>query len=66
MEEAYSRLEAAVAAFGPFAIGQFPGAVFYRAGASRSAADFPAVNASAQDLWLCDVPLCADRGHQGA
>ena len=49
-EEAYLRLEAAVAAFGPLAIGQFPGAVFYRAGVSRSIADLPEVNASAQDL----------------
>lgn len=49
-EEAYSRLEAAVAAFGPFAKGQVPGAVFYRAGASKSMADFTAVDASAQDF----------------
>ena len=49
-EEAYSRLEAAVAGFGPFAMGQFPGAVFYRAGASRSMADFSAVDAVGQDV----------------
>jgi coproporphyrinogen III oxidase-like Fe-S oxidoreductase len=44
LEEAYMRYEAAVAAFGPFAIGQFPGAVFYRM------ADFTAVNAVFQDF----------------
>ncbi len=48
-EEAYLRLEAAVAAFGPFAIGQFPGAVFYRVGGSRSAAEPTAVFAAQQD-----------------
>ena len=47
--EAFTSLEEAVAGFGPFARGQFPGAVYYRAGALRSTADFPAVNACAQD-----------------
>jgi oxygen-independent coproporphyrinogen-3 oxidase len=49
-EEAYSRLEAAVAAFGPSGKGQVPGAVYYRAGESRSATGFPAVDACAQDF----------------
>ncbi len=49
-EEAYSRLEAAVAAFGPSAKGQVPGAVFYRVGETRSMADLTAVDASVQDL----------------
>ena len=48
-EEAYSRLEAAIAAFGPFAIGQFPGAVHYRAGNLESTGDVMEVNASLQD-----------------
>jgi coproporphyrinogen III oxidase-like Fe-S oxidoreductase len=45
-EEAYSRLEVAVAGFGPLAMGQFPGAVFYRADASKSMA----VDVSVQDF----------------
>lgn len=49
-EEAYTRLEAAVAAFGPFAKGQVPGAVYYRMGASRSPTDYTSVVASAQDF----------------
>jgi coproporphyrinogen III oxidase-like Fe-S oxidoreductase len=49
-EEAYSRLEAAVAAFGPSAKGQFPGTVFYRTGVSKSTADLTAVDASRQDI----------------
>ncbi|MEI7998758.1 MAG: radical SAM protein, partial [Candidatus Omnitrophota bacterium] len=46
-EEAYSRLEEAVAGFGPFARGQFPGAVYYRAGALSSTGDVEAVDAYA-------------------
>jgi coproporphyrinogen III oxidase-like Fe-S oxidoreductase len=49
-EEAYSRMEAAVAAFGPSAKGQVPGAVFYRTDVSKSTSDFTAVDASAQDF----------------
>jgi coproporphyrinogen III oxidase-like Fe-S oxidoreductase len=49
-EEAYLRLETAVLGFGPFAVGQFPGAVFYRASKSTSEVDFPKVEASAQDF----------------
>ncbi len=49
-EEAYSRLEAAVAAFGPFAKGQVPGAVFYRSGALGLKKDSLAVDVSAQDF----------------
>ena len=49
-EEAYSRMEAAVAAFGPLAMGQFPGAVFYRMRASKSMLDFTELDASSQDL----------------
>jgi oxygen-independent coproporphyrinogen-3 oxidase len=48
-EEAYSRLEAAVAAFGPSAKGQVPGAVYYRVGTSKSMTDLTTVDASAQD-----------------
>ncbi|MBF0571232.1 MAG: radical SAM protein [Candidatus Omnitrophica bacterium] len=49
-EEAYSRLEAAVAAFGPFAKGQVPGAVFYRVGTASPMADLPSVDVSVQDF----------------
>ncbi len=49
-EEVYTHLEAAIAAFGPFARGLFPGAVFYRAGTVRSTADFTEVDAFAQDF----------------
>ena len=49
-EEAYARLEAAVAAFGPSAKGQVPGAVFYQIGTSKSMADFTAVDAARQDF----------------
>ena len=48
-EEVCSRFEAALAGFGPFAIGQFPGAVYYHSGASTSMADLTVVNAVAQD-----------------
>jgi len=43
-------MEAAVAAFGPLAMGQFPGAVFYRMRASKSMLDFTELDASSQDL----------------
>lgn len=49
MEEAYVHLEAAVAAFGPYAKGQFPGAIFYKAGDNRSVADFSKVNACSEN-----------------
>lgn len=39
----------AVAAFGPFAKGEFPGVVSYKAGALSPAADCPTVEACAQD-----------------
>jgi len=44
-EESYGRLEEAVAAFGPFARGQFPGAVFYRSGRLKAAAGLTEVSA---------------------
>lgn len=50
MEEAYVNLEAATIAFGPFAKGQFPGSVFYRAGNARSVADFSKVDMSLQNV----------------
>ena len=49
-EDAYSHLQEAVAGFGPFARGQFPGAVYYRVGAIRSGTDFSTINASAYDF----------------
>ena len=39
----------AFAAFGPFAMGEFPGAVFYRAGTSDPAHEFPMVKVAAQN-----------------
>lgn len=48
-EEAYSRLEAAVAAFGTSAKGQFPGAVYYRVGSYKSSDDINEVNAVTED-----------------
>ena len=48
-DEAYLRHEEAIAGFGPFARGQFPGAVFYHAGELKSTADLPTVDACAQD-----------------
>jgi coproporphyrinogen III oxidase-like Fe-S oxidoreductase len=46
-EEAYSYHESAIAAFGPFAKGQFPGAIFYRAGQSNG--DSFSVESAVQD-----------------
>jgi oxygen-independent coproporphyrinogen-3 oxidase len=48
-EEVFFRLEAALAGFGASARGQFPGVVYYSAGASVSMAR-PSVNAAAQDF----------------
>ena len=48
-EEAYLHLEEAIAGFGPFARGQFPGAVFYRTGGLKPTGDLPDVRASVQD-----------------
>ncbi len=50
LEKPYSRLEAAVAGFGPYAIGQFPGAVFYKVTPKKSIADDPTVVACSQDF----------------
>lgn len=50
LEEAYMLQKAAVAGFGPFAKGQFPGAIFYRTGASKSMADLTVVHAALQDF----------------
>jgi coproporphyrinogen III oxidase-like Fe-S oxidoreductase len=50
LEEAYVYNDAAVAAFGQFAIGQFPGAVHYRTFPAPGAmSEFPAYKATAQD-----------------
>jgi len=49
-EEAYTRLEAAVAGFGPSAKGQFPGAAVYQVSDAKFTGDLPAINASAQDF----------------
>jgi len=49
-EEVYTHLQAALAAFGPFARGLFPGAVFYRAGTVRPGAVNTQVESCAQDL----------------
>lgn len=48
-EEAYSRLEAAVAAFGPSAKGQVPGAVYYCTKSSSSTDNLTSVVASSQN-----------------
>lgn len=49
LEESYMRNEAAVAAFGPFALGQFPGAVFYQTVAGQSMADLSVVHSVEED-----------------
>lgn len=45
----YPLPETAVAAFGPFAMGEFPGTVFYRVGAESGRGDLPPVKAAIEE-----------------